>query len=1108
METGRKCYNAMTNHFIPARKMSVLTQELAQKLINEQGLDVIIPDKYTSIGLNAFINRQLSSVYIPEGITRIENNAFLGNQLRDINIPESVEIIGDQAFAYNELTSIKIPKGASVGRNAFIDNKLSKVYLQAHSYIEDGAFQRNNLYLRVYMPSDLNWSRSDLDRIFSLPVIVRHEHILSRENAKTLISEQGKNIVIPDVIALPNDEFADSGQIGSIGAYAFQNEQITSVKFTNNVKSIGHAAFSRNQLTSIEIPASVTLIESNAFERNKLTTLVIPDSITSISESTFKFNELTSVVIPDSVTVIGAKAFGDNKLTSVFIPDGVASVSGDAFESNPNLESISISANATFDLSKFPAGVQVFRRPIGNVPIDLIISKSSFNENIASGSVVATLSTADPDEGDTFSYSLVTGTGSNDNNSFSIEGNQLKVRTSPDYESKDSYSIRLKTEDSGYQIFEKSFRLSVIDREEDADTSTSPVKEWTQLLGTTESDQATSISIAADGSIYITGFTFGDLDGQINSGRDDAFISKYNSDGLEEWTQLLGTTESDQATSISTAGDGSIYITGFTYGDLDGQINSGGSDAFISKYNGDGLKEWTQLLGTTEWDSVKSISTAADGSIYITGFTYGDLDGQINSGGSDAFISKYNGDGLKEWTQLLGTTEWDQGQSISTAADGSIYIMGGTGGNLDGHINSGGSAGFITKYNSDGSKEWTQLLGASGSTIITAADGSIYQTGSTFGDLDGQTNSGGHDVFISKYNGDGLKEWTQLLGTTEWDQGQSISTAADGSIYITGVTLGDLDEQTNSGGFDIFISKYSLNSVTTDVLMTSTNVDENVSAGSVVATLSSTDEDAGDTHTYSLVNGTGSSDNGSFEIVGDQLKIKESPDFETQSSYSIRVETKDSGGLIFEKAFTLSVTDLNEDPTDLLVSASSFNENVSAGSVVSTLSSTDEDAGDTHTYSLVNGTGSSDNGSFEIVGDQLKIKESPDFETKSSYSIRVETKDSGDLTFEKSFNLSVNDLDEINYDFNGDGRTTIEHDALIGLRMMLGTFPGDSLIDGAMTQDSNQSLQDIRTFISSSVQDGSLDLDSDGMISPFTDGLRLIEEIQQLQGTVGSDPLA
>ena len=54
-----------------------------------------------------------------------------------------------------------------------------------------------------------------------------------------------------------------------------------------------------------------------------------------------------------------------------------------------------------------------------------------------------------------------------------------------------------------------------------------------------------------------------------------------------------------------------------------------------------------------------------------------------------------------------------------------------------------------------------------------------------------------------------------------------------------------------------------------------------------------------------------------------------------------------------------------------------------------------------------------DNNAFTIEGDQLKIKASPDYETKSSYSIRLQTKDSGGLTFEKSFTLTVNNIKEV-----------------------------------------------------------------------------------------------
>ncbi|WP_200816879.1 cadherin repeat domain-containing protein, partial [Planktothrix sp. PCC 11201] len=72
-------------------------------------------------------------------------------------------------------------------------------------------------------------------------------------------------------------------------------------------------------------------------------------------------------------------------------------------------------------------------------------------------------------------------------------------------------------------------------------------------------------------------------------------------------------------------------------------------------------------------------------------------------------------------------------------------------------------------------------------------------------------------------------------------------------------------------------------------------------------TLTSTDLDVGDTFTYSLVTGTGDTDNTAFTLVGDQLKINASPDFETKSSYSIRLKTTDAAGLTFEKALTVNI---------------------------------------------------------------------------------------------------------------------------------------------------------------------------------------------------------
>ncbi len=71
---------------------------------------------------------------------------------------------------------------------------------------------------------------------------------------------------------------------------------------------------------------------------------------------------------------------------------------------------------------------------------------------------------------------------------------------------------------------------------------------------------------------------------------------------------------------------------------------------------------------------------------------------------------------------------------------------------------------------------------------------------------------------------------------------------------------------------------------------------------------------------------------------------------------------------------------------------------------------TDSDAAYTHIYSLVIGSGDNDNSSFAINDDQLMINGSPDFENKSSYSIRLQAADNGGLSHAESFTLSVNDL--------------------------------------------------------------------------------------------------
>ena len=65
-------------------------------------------------------------------------------------------------------------------------------------------------------------------------------------------------------------------------------------------------------------------------------------------------------------------------------------------------------------------------------------------------------------------------------------------------------------------------------------------------------------------------------------------------------------------------------------------------------------------------------------------------------------------------------------------------------------------------------------------------------------------------------------------------------------------------------------------------------------------------------YTYELVAGTDSGDNADFSIEGDRLKSNKIFDFETKASYSIRIQTADKNGQTFAKAFTITISDVDE----------------------------------------------------------------------------------------------------------------------------------------------------------------------------------------------------
>ena len=212
------------------------------------------------------------------------------------------------------------------------------------------------------------------------------------------------------------------------------------------------------------------------------------------------------------------------------------------------------------------------------------------------------------------------------------------------------------------------------------------------------------------------------------------------------------------------------------------------------------------------------------------------------------------------------------------------------------------------------------------------------------------------------------------------------------------------------------ISSLSLNEITAAVFMpnlilSASLIAENSPLSSKVIDLIGTDENLiGEQFTYSLVGGTGSTDNASFKITGSELQTNTALDFETKKAYSVRLRVTDAYGRFDEKSLLIAINDVNETPSAMAITKSNLYESNTINQVVGALSTTDQDAGDSHTYSLVSGTGSTDNAAFNVSGNQIRASQVFSFVTKNSYSIRVRTTDKGGLSFEKVYTVSISQL--------------------------------------------------------------------------------------------------
>lgn len=705
---------------------------------------------------------------------------------------------------------------------------------------------------------------------------------------------------------------------------------------------------------------------------------------------------------------------------------------------------------------------------VNTTPSDIYLSDTTVNENLSSLATVGTLSTLDPDLGESHAYSLVAGPGSTDNASFNISGTLLRTSMAFNYELKSTYNIRIRVTDVSNNTFEKAFTI-VIDDQNDQPTNillggsntgasfaeNRPLGSFVANFSTIDEDAGNSFAYTFVNVQGNDNSLFSIVGSQLRTNSLFDFESRQNyvvfvqtndgNGGLYSKQFSLSVTDSNDAptdialtnTAIGENLPANTFIgklsaidpdvTGtYTFALVNGAGSGGNTNVIISN---DSL--YTSAVYDHEQTASFSIRVSVNDGIqgtYQRTFTISVIDN--NDVPTNILLTSNQVAENLSANSIIGqfsTLDQDPANTFSYTLVAGVGSADNSSFNISGNnLRTSLSFDFETKNSYSIRIRTTDNLGAFFEKQFTIDVTNVVDVPTNIL----VTNDTVSENLPSNTLVGTLSSVCQDTGIVfNYSFNNSISGNDNGSFIIAGNQLRtnavfnfeakniyNLYITTTSGAVSysrlIQINIRDINDAPTDISLSINNINENRPAGSFIGMFSSTDPDQGNTFTYSLVNGLGSNNNALFSVRNDSLFTSAVLDFETISTFSIRVATTDNGLLSFQKIFTITVNDSNDVPTAVNLSSSSVNENSILGTVIGVLSTVDADAGQTFTYSLVTGVGSVNNSLFSIVGNQLRTNAVFNFETQPSLLIRIQTNDGNGGTYSDTFRISVLDMND------------------------------------------------------------------------------------------------
>ena len=297
--------------------------------------------------------------------------------------------------------------------------------------------------------------------------------------------------------------------------------------------------------------------------------------------------------------------------------------------------------------------------------------------------------------------------------------------------------------------------------------------DWTTTLGGGGDEFAHGVALSRDGGFVVAGETR-----SYGSGSQDGWLVKLNSEGVEQWSQTFGRSESDIIYAVYATTDGGFILAGETHSS-EGTTSSS-SDFWLVKADSGGHQQWersytsaevTGFSRTRKSDVARAVRQTSDGGYVLVGSSKG-------TRGTAPRILRTDASGNELWSSTLDDLSDAVAYDVAVTPNG-IVIAGSSG------SENSGSQAFLVRTNSTGSLLWTKYFGGSyndeARSLARTPDGGYVLAGFTW-----SAGAGQSDFWLVKADEAGDQEWERTFGGVLRDAAHSLLRTNDGGFALAG----------------------------------------------------------------------------------------------------------------------------------------------------------------------------------------------------------------------------------------------------------------------------------------------------------------------------------